>query len=129
MTLDSCHGCMFLIIAIIMINGIEQKFYFKSTDMCNMYPQSVPDVLIGLLYLVEHKILLCCRAARSKFCCSFPFSSSSILTEQKYIYKYKVVIYVCQFVCPIITQEPLDVFASTLIRELVRATEMFFVWF
>ena len=99
-----------------MINGIEQKFYFKNTDICNMYPQSVPDVLIGLLNLVEHKILLCCRAARSKFCCSFPFSSSSILTEHKYIYKNKVVIYVCQFVCPIITQEPLNVFASNFYK-------------
>ena len=36
---------------------------------------------------------------------------------------------VCLFVCPIITQEPLDWFASNLIWELGRAKKMFLAWF
>ena len=45
------------------------------------------------------------------------------------IYVYKVVISVWVFVCPFITQEPLDRFASKFDCELGRPTGMFLAWF
>ena len=41
-----------------------------------------------------------------------------------YIYIHKVVISVCLFVCPIITQKPPDRFASSFDWRLGRPTEM-----
>ena len=47
------------------------------------------------------------------------------LQAEKYIYLYKVVIYVCLFVWPIISQEPLNRFASNLNwGELCRTTSL-----
>ena len=61
------------------------------------------------------------------------FTPRSLNSKQSwhyiYIYIYKVVISVCLFVCPIITQKPLGRFASNLIGELGRATEILLVGF
>ena len=45
------------------------------------------------------------------------------------IFTYKVVIYVCLYVCPIIPQEPWTDLPQILIWELGKTTGMFLAWF
>jgi len=47
--------------------------------------------------------------------------------SEEYIYNFEIS--VCLFVCPVITQEPLDRFVSILIEKLGKPTGMSLAWF